>query len=63
MGLGFLEMILLSVVSTIVTMTIVYYLIRFAVRDGMVDAQRRIETERVRAQLGVGPERGVNSRQ
>jgi hypothetical protein len=36
--------------------------IRFAVRDGMVDAQRKLDADRVRAELRLGPERSPNSR-
>ena len=62
MGVGVMELLVLGVAGAIAALTVAYAVIRLAVRDGMVDAQRRIETQRVRAQLGVGPERGPNSR-
>ena len=51
-----------AAVVTLVVLTIVYYLIRFAVRDGVVDATRKVDADRVRAELGVGPECGPSSR-
>lgn len=54
--------VLLGLVSTVIVMTVLYYLIRFAVRDGVVDANRRADADRVRSELGLGPERSPNSR-
>jgi hypothetical protein len=62
MGLGVTEVLLFTVVSTLLTLTVAYYVIRFAVRDGLVDAQRRIDSARVRDELGLGAERSPNSR-
>lgn len=53
---------LFGLLSTVVTMTIAYFVIRFAVRDGLVDGQRRLDAERVRGGMGLGPERSPNSR-
>jgi hypothetical protein len=54
--------ILVGIVLTVVALTIVYYVIRIAVRDGVVDANRRVEVDRVRSELGLGAERSPNSR-
>ncbi len=61
MGIGLLG-VLLGLVIAMVTLTIVYYVIRFAVRDGVVDANRLVDAQRVRSDLGLGPERSPNSR-
>jgi hypothetical protein len=61
MALGLLG-ILVGVVLVMVVLTIAYYVIRLAVRDGMIDAQRRLDSERVRSELRVGRERSPNSR-
>lgn len=39
-----------------------YWVVRLAVRHGSLDAQRAWEAERVREELGLGPERSPNSR-
>lgn len=54
--------ILVGAVGVIVVLTVLYWVIRYAVRDGVVDAQRRLETERVRGEIGLGPERSPHSR-
>lgn len=54
--------VLLGLVSTVITMTVLYYVIRFAVRDGVIDATRRADADRVRGELGLGRERSPNSR-
>ena len=41
---------------------VLYAIIRWAVRDGIRDALRAGEADRVRSQLGLGKERGPNSR-
>ena len=51
-----------GLLSTVIALTIVYYVIRFAVRDGLVDGQRKLDAERVRGGMGLGPERSPNSR-
>lgn len=61
MTIGLLGL-LLGLVSTVITMTVLYCVIRFAVRDGVVDAQRKVDAERVRSELRLGPERSPNSR-
>jgi uncharacterized membrane protein YdjX (TVP38/TMEM64 family) len=54
--------VLLGLVSTVIAMTVLYYVIRFAVRDGVIDANRRADADRVRSELRLGPERSPNSR-
>ncbi|MEP9365420.1 DUF6019 family protein [Nocardioides sp. CN2-186] len=54
--------ILAFVVATFVALTVVYYVIRYAVRDGMLDAHRKLDADRVRSDLRLGPERSPNSR-
>jgi ABC-type lipoprotein release transport system permease subunit len=44
-------------VGMAVALTVSYYVIRLAVRDGVVDASRRIDADRVRSDLGLGPQR------
>ena len=46
----------------VVSLTVLYYVIRFAVRDGVVDANRKVDADRVRSELRIGPERSPNSR-
>ena len=53
--------ILAGLVSVVVALTVLYCVIRFAVRDGVVDAHRRVDAERVRSELRLGPERSPNS--
>ena len=38
-------------------LAVLYWLIRYAVRDGMYDAHQLLERDRVRTELGVGDER------
>jgi len=60
---GFIVLgILAVVVATFVALTVVYYVIRFAVRDGTADAHRKLESDQVRSELRLGPERSPNSR-
>ncbi|HYF71935.1 MAG TPA: hypothetical protein VD864_03885 [Nocardioides sp.] len=54
--------VLVGLLSTLFLLTVAYYVIRFAVRDAVVDANRRIEADRVRSELGLGHERSPNSR-
>jgi hypothetical protein len=56
-GLGAL---LLGLIFPILGVIVLYAIIRMAVRDGMRDALRADEADRVRSQLGVGKERGPN---
>ncbi len=58
--MGIIEVGLFFVVATVATLVIAYWVVRLAVRDGVVDGQRKLEAERVRKDLGVGPERGPN---
>ena len=44
-----------------VVLMVAYVVIRLAVRDGMTDAQARLDRDRVRSEVGVGPERGPNN--
>ena len=41
-------------------LVVLYGIIRWAVRDGMRDALRAHEAERVRSELGLGEERSPN---
>jgi hypothetical protein len=43
-------------------MLLCYVVIRLAVKHGTVDAQRRLESDRVRERDHLGPERSPNSR-
>lgn len=36
----------LSIIGTAIALTVLYYVIRWAVRDGMLDAQRGLRAER-----------------
>jgi hypothetical protein len=53
---------LVLAVLAVMAMTVLYCVIRFAVRDGMIDAERKRDADRVRAELGLGRERSPNSR-
>ena len=61
-AMGVLEVAILLVVVPVVGLLVAYGVIRLAVGHGMVDAQRRLEAERVRDDLRLGAERGPNSR-
>lgn len=61
MAIGVLG-VMVGLAVALVGLTILYYVIRYAVRDGVVDAQRRIDADRVRSELRLGPERSPNSR-
>jgi hypothetical protein len=54
--------VLAGVLATTMVLAVLYCVIRFAVRDGMIDANRRMDAHRVRAELRLGPERSPNSR-
>ncbi|CAI9413025.1 DUF6019 family protein [Nocardioides sp. T2.26MG-1] len=54
--------ILVGLVGAVVALTVVYYVIRFAVRDGVIDANRKSDGDRVRSELHLGHERSPNSR-
>jgi uncharacterized membrane protein len=54
--------VLVGAVMALVMLTVLYYVVRYAVRDGMVDAQRKVDADRVRSELRLGPERSPNSR-
>ena len=60
--MGIFEVTILAVVVPVVGLLVVYGVIRLAVGHGMVDAQRRLEAERVRGDLRLGDERSPNSR-
>lgn len=51
-----------AAIGVVLVLTVAYWLIRMAVRDGTVDAHRRLDSESVRSQLRVGSERSPNSR-
>jgi hypothetical protein len=61
-GIGIIELLLVAIVLPLVGFALLYAVIRMAVRDGSVDAARKIDSERVRGQVGVGRERSPNSR-
>ena len=61
MAIGVLG-ILVGIVLAVVALTILYFVIRFAVRDGVIDAQYKLDADRVRAELRLGAERSPNSR-
>ena len=54
--------ILVIALGLVLALTVLYYLIRYAVRDGVYDAHRLLERDGVRSTLGVGDERSPNSR-
>jgi hypothetical protein len=61
-GIGTPELFVFGVFWIVVTLTVAYFVIRFAVRDGVVDANRRLAADdaavnlrRVLAQRGVDP--------
>lgn len=58
--LGTLAALLMMVVLPLLGLLVLYAIIRVAVRDGMRDALRADEAERVRATYGLGPERSPN---
>lgn len=51
-----------AAIGVVLVLTVAYWLIRMAVRDGTVDAHRRVDSESVPSQLRVGSERSPNSR-
>ena len=54
--------VLFGLASTLFFLTVAYYVIRIAVRDAVIEANRRIDADRVRRELGLGHERSPNSR-
>lgn len=60
-GVGTPELIILWLFSIVVPVTVGYYIIKAAVRNGVREALRRHEADRVRYGLGVGDERSPNS--
>ena len=61
-AMGIIEVAALFVVLPLLGLLVAYAVIRLAVRHGIVDAQRRLEAERVRDGLQLGAERSPNSR-
>ncbi|GAA1151802.1 DUF6019 family protein [Nocardioides aquiterrae] len=61
MAIGILGL-LVGMVLAVVGLTILYFVIRYAVRDGVIDAHYKLDSDRVRAELRIGPERSPNSR-
>jgi len=61
MALGIPELIILWVFATVVPLLVAYYLIKAAVRNGVVEALEKREANQVRGALGLGGERSPNS--
>jgi hypothetical protein len=61
-AMGVVEVAILLVVVPAVGLLAAYGVVRLGVAHGMADAQRRLESERVRADLRLGAERSPNSR-
>lgn len=49
-------------IGTLVSLGLLYVVVRLAVSHGVQDAAARSEARAVRAELGLGPERSPNSR-
>jgi len=62
MGIGFPELVIIWVFATVVPLLVAYYLIKAAVRNGVVEALEKREANLVRGELGLGGERSPNSR-
>jgi len=62
MGIGLPELIIIWVFSIIVPLVVAYYLIKAAVRNGVVEALEKREASLVRGELGLGGEQSPNSR-
>lgn len=62
MGIGLPELIIIWVFSIIVPLLVAYYLMKAAVRNGVVEALEKREANQVRGELGLGGERSPNSR-
>jgi hypothetical protein len=54
--------ILAGAVAALVALTVAYYVIRLAVRDGIIEAHRKIDADEVRAEMRLGAQRSPNSR-
>ncbi len=61
-GVEVLVIFVLGILGLLATLTILYWVIRLAVRHGSVDASHSLEATDVRSRLGVGDERSPNSR-
>ena len=55
-------MVVLWTLSAVVPLVVAYYLIKAAVRNGVVEALEKHEANKVRGELGLGGERSPNSR-
>lgn len=60
-GIGIPELIVIWVLSIVVPLVVAYYLIKAAVRNGVVEALEKREASQVRGELGLGGERSPNS--
>jgi hypothetical protein len=60
-GLGVPELVVLWTLSAVVPLVVAYYLIKAAVRNGVVEALEKREANQVRGELGLGDERSPNS--
>jgi hypothetical protein len=62
MGIGGLDALVLALLFPALALAVLYAIIRWAVRDGMRDALRAQEADRIRSDLRVGEQRSPNSR-
>ena len=61
-GVGIPELIIIWLFSIVVPLVVAYYLIKAAVRNGVVEALEKRDANQVRGSLGLGDERSPNSR-
>jgi hypothetical protein len=59
-GIAGLGALMLALLLPCLGLLVLYVVIRWAVRDGMRDALRADEADRVRSELGLGRERSPN---
>ena len=60
-GIGIPELIIIWAFSVIVPLLVAYYLIKAAVRNGVVEALEKREANQVRGALGLSGERSPNN--
>ena len=59
--IGVVELLVLFPLSVALVLAVLYWVIRLAVRHGVLDAQRAGDAYQVRGELGLGRERSPNS--